>query len=75
MLVLHGRDDEEVPVGNSRGLARVRPQVRLVELDGVEHYGLIDPGSAAWPTVRSAVLAAATGSTPGTTLRGGRLET
>jgi hypothetical protein len=40
-----------VPVGLSRKL----PVDEYVELPDVEHFGLIDPLSSAWPTVLAAV--------------------
>lgn len=49
--VLHGTDDEQVPIAHSRGLTGVH----LVELPGVEHFALIDPASAAWEHVLAAV--------------------
>lgn len=55
IVVLHGRDDEEVPVANSEGLAARHPEVDLRILDGVEHYGVIDPQSAAWPVLLGAL--------------------
>jgi acetyl esterase/lipase len=50
--ILHGTEDRQVPVGMSRAYA-ARPggDVRLVELDGVDHFALIDPLDAAWATV------------------------
>jgi len=35
--------------------ARPGGDVRLIELPGAEHFGLIDPFSAAWPTVVAAL--------------------
>lgn len=55
LLVLHGAEDQEVPVSLSRGLAARCTAVHLVELPGVEHYGLIDPRSAAWLAVLGAL--------------------
>lgn len=55
VVLVHGRDDEVVPVRIARGLAAAHDFVELRELDGVEHYGLIDPRSAAWPAVRDAM--------------------
>jgi acetyl esterase/lipase len=57
IVVLHGTDDDVVPVANSRGLHAAYPFVRLQELDGVDHFGLIDPLSTAWPAVRAALTA------------------
>jgi acetyl esterase/lipase len=55
VVVVHGTEDENVPVSNSRGLVARHPWVDLRELPGTEHFALIDPGSAAWPAVLSAV--------------------
>jgi acetyl esterase/lipase len=53
VTLLHGAEDDIVPVAMSREYAalagRSGDPVRLVELPGIEHYGLIDPLSAAWP--------------------------
>ena len=51
--VLHGDQDADVPVEMSRALTGVA----YTELPGVEHFGLIDPLSAAWPHVRDALRA------------------
>lgn len=65
VTVLHGSEDELVPVGVSRSYvaamasAGVADRVRLVELAGLEHFALIDPTSPAWPSVVEAVLASA----------------
>jgi acetyl esterase/lipase len=50
-VVIHGQEDEQVPVEMSRALCGVD----LVELPDVEHFGLIDPLSAAWPSVVAAL--------------------
>ncbi|MFC8845644.1 MULTISPECIES: alpha/beta hydrolase family protein [unclassified Micromonospora] len=54
-VILHGLLDRQVPVGVSRSyVAAARAAgspVRLVELPECEHFGLIDPESAAWPEV------------------------
>ncbi len=55
VIVVHGADDDVVPVANSQGLASRHGHVRLHVLDGVEHFGVIDPLSRAWPVVHSAV--------------------
>ena len=55
LVVVHGADDVVVPVRNSRGLAARHPFVDLRELAGVEHFGVIDPLSEAWPAVLGAV--------------------
>ncbi len=51
LVVLHGADDQQVPAGHTSEL----PGVQRRELPGVEHFGLIDPLSAAWPHVREAL--------------------
>jgi acetyl esterase/lipase len=51
--VLHGDGDEQVPVEMSRALKGVD----YTELAGMEHFGLIDPLSAAWPHLRDALRA------------------
>jgi acetyl esterase/lipase len=50
--ILHGTGDRQVPVEMSRAYA-ARPggDVRLVELDGADHFAVIDPLDAVWPTV------------------------
>ncbi|WP_202619051.1 alpha/beta fold hydrolase [Ornithinimicrobium cavernae] len=58
--VVHGREDQEVPLAVSeswvtRSATAGRDQ--LVVLEDVDHYDLIDPGSAAWPTVVEQVRA------------------
>ena len=67
-VVIHGADDQQVPVGHSRSYvddARAAgDDIRLVELDGVEHFGLIDPLSPAWPALLDAVHAVLTPKDP-----------
>lgn len=59
VVVVHGTEDEQVPVAVSRSYVHamtvVGADVRYVELPGVEHFGLIDPKSTAWPSVLAAV--------------------
>jgi acetyl esterase/lipase len=55
VVVLHGVDDDVVPVTLSRGLAAAHPEVDLRELDDVEHFGVIDPLSKAWPALLDAL--------------------
>jgi acetyl esterase/lipase len=58
-IVVHGTDDDRVPIALGRDYvttARARGgDVRLVELPGVEHYAVIDPRSSAWPAVLTAL--------------------
>jgi acetyl esterase/lipase len=48
--IVHGIDDDVVPVDLSRGLVRRHPWVRLDEVPG-GHFEVIEPGSVAWPAV------------------------
>ncbi|MFF5070531.1 alpha/beta hydrolase family protein [Micromonospora olivasterospora] len=54
-VIVHGLLDRQVPVALSRSyVAAARAAgspTRLIELAECEHFGLIDPESAAWPTV------------------------
>jgi hypothetical protein len=58
--LVHGTADAAVPVAVSRAYraaaAAAGDAVDLAELDGVDHFGLIDPGSLAWPTVEAALV-------------------
>jgi len=58
-LLLHGRDDTLVPLQVAekyRDTAAARgDRATLTVLDGLGHFELIDPGSAAWPAVRDGV--------------------
>ncbi len=59
VVVVHGTLDDRVPVGIGREyVAAARAaggRARLVELPAVEHFGLIDPLSSAWPAVLAAL--------------------
>ncbi len=63
VLVLHGVLDVQVPIEMSRRfVAAARAagsDVTLHELVDIEHFGLIDPASAAWPAVLAAFHAVA----------------
>jgi pimeloyl-ACP methyl ester carboxylesterase len=52
-VVLHGTGDDVVPIALSRAYA-AQTQVDLIELEGVDHFEVIEPGSAAWPAVLDA---------------------
>ncbi|MCI4063334.1 prolyl oligopeptidase family serine peptidase [Micromonospora sp. R77] len=58
-VVVHGTLDRQVPIAMSRSwVAAARAagsQATLVELPESEHFGLIAPGSSAWPTVLDAL--------------------
>jgi pimeloyl-ACP methyl ester carboxylesterase len=55
LVVLHGDQDAHVPLAHSVDLAGDVPAVHLTVLPGVEHFGLIDPLSDAWPEVLAAL--------------------
>ena len=55
VVVLHGSEDVQVPVGNSLGWAADNRYVDLRVLEGAEHFGFIDPTSRAWPSVLEAL--------------------
>lgn len=54
VVLVHGDRDTQVPVDYSRAFASAH-DCELVELPGVEHFGLIDPRSTAWPWVYDAM--------------------
>jgi acetyl esterase/lipase len=51
ITVIHGDQDPYVPVEMSRDLAAAGSEVEYIELASMEHFGLIDPRSAAYPVV------------------------
>ena len=55
VTVVHGTEDVQVPVALSRDLSDRFAFVDYKELDGVEHFGLIDPLCPAWSTVLAAL--------------------
>jgi acetyl esterase/lipase len=52
--IVHGIDDDVVPVSLSRGLVARHPWVRLEEVPG-GHFEVIEPGSEVWPAVLAAL--------------------
>jgi acetyl esterase/lipase len=69
MMLVHGVDDDVVPVDLSRGFVEAAraagDSAELVALPGVEHFGVIDPESEAWPSVLRALAALAPGQQKG----------
>jgi pimeloyl-ACP methyl ester carboxylesterase len=58
VVLVHGRQDQQVPVEISRRYAAVAgPLCRLIELPDAEHYSIIEPLSSAWPAVVEALSA------------------
>lgn len=49
--LLHGIDDAIVPVLVSESYVAAHSMARLIPVPGAGHFALIDPQSAAWPTV------------------------
>lgn len=54
--IVHGGDDDIVPVTNSRGLVERHPWVDLRVVEGADHFDVMNPTSAAWPAVLAALL-------------------
>ncbi|HIV58324.1 MAG TPA: alpha/beta hydrolase [Candidatus Stackebrandtia faecavium] len=56
VTIVHGTSDDRVPIEMSRRYALIHG-AHLQQLDDVDHFGLIDPKSAAWPSVTDAMRA------------------
>ena len=60
VVAVHGTADDVVPIDQSRRYVATataaRGEARIVELDGVDHFQLIDPATPAWQTIRGEVL-------------------
>jgi acetyl esterase/lipase len=54
IAVVHGRDDDIVPLAVGESYCRHQPVAELIPVAG-GHFGLIDPGSAVWPSVLEAL--------------------
>ncbi|HEX5540905.1 MAG TPA: alpha/beta fold hydrolase [Micromonospora sp.] len=58
-VIIHGAEDRQVPIGMSRRFVTaaraVGSDITLIELPATEHFGLIDPLSAAWTKVTAAL--------------------
>ncbi|WP_019633419.1 alpha/beta hydrolase family protein [Actinomadura atramentaria] len=57
VLLMHGTEDQTVPVEYSRRYAARNPGARLVEIPGARHMHLVKPERPAWRDVRQHVLA------------------
>jgi acetyl esterase/lipase len=53
--IIHGTADETVPISVSEHFQRKHPATRLVKLEDVGHFALIDPRTTAWSTVLSEI--------------------
>jgi acetyl esterase/lipase len=51
VLLVHGTEDEPVPIQLSRTFADVHPWATLTELPGTGHFEFLDPTTAAWAAV------------------------
>ena len=58
VTLVHGAEDDIVPVSQSRAYAAAHHRARLVEVPGCGHFGVIDPAADAWHAVVGAVRAA-----------------
>ena len=56
-LLVHGSDDDVVPVAQSRDHAARDPLAELVELDGADHFDVIEVEHPAWAAVVARVPA------------------
>jgi acetyl esterase/lipase len=54
VTVVHGTSDEIVPIALARSYLSAHPAARLVEVAG-GHFAVIDPRSAAWPELLTAL--------------------
>ena len=62
VTLVHGVDDDVVPVSQSEAYVTAHPQAQLRALPGVGHFALIDPLSSAWPDVVAALPTSSPGS-------------
>lgn len=51
-LLVHGAEDDVVPVSQSRDYSARDPLAELVELEGVDHFDVVDVEHPAWATAR-----------------------
>jgi acetyl esterase/lipase len=55
-LLVHGTEDDSVPIEHARAYAELAgDECRLLELDGADHFDVIDPRSAAWQAIPTAM--------------------
>lgn len=54
LVLVHGSEDDVVPVGQSRAFAAASG-AELIELPGVGHFEVVDPRTAAWRTIAERV--------------------
>jgi acetyl esterase/lipase len=51
VTLLHGTEDDRVPLEVSQTYAAAHPEAQLVPLPGADHFDLIDPASPVWPVL------------------------
>lgn len=51
VVLVHGDQDDNVPLSQSVSYVGAHPDAKLVALANIAHFELIDPASTAWPTV------------------------
>ena len=51
VTIVHGEQDDVVPVSLADSYVATHPKTRLVKLRGAGHFAVIDPLSAVWPPV------------------------
>jgi acetyl esterase/lipase len=61
ITIVHGEQDEIVPVALADSYVAAHPRTRLVRLADAGHFAVIDPASAAWPVVVAELRALCTG--------------
>jgi hypothetical protein len=57
ITLIHGTADRQVPVTMSRAIAQRHPRIHYIELEGVDHFALIDPLSTAFADAVAPALA------------------
>jgi acetyl esterase/lipase len=55
VTLVHGVDDDIVPVSQARSYAATHPRARLAEIPDCGHFGVVDPLTDAWHAVVGAV--------------------
>lgn len=55
-ILIHGRNDDIVPLEIAEHFAGSSPNARLLEIEGGDHFDVVDPRSPHWPRVLEAVL-------------------
>ena len=51
VLLVHGDADDIVPAAQSRAYAALDPDAELIELEGADHFDVIDGAHTAWRVV------------------------